>query len=102
MAENEKAARMETADHKNPSRHSARKKITHGIYGRKCAESHPVSLLGNQFRGQRIFQRFFRADVQSGKCKNPGEQPQLVRCRGQQDGGRAGERVTGREHELTM
>src|SRR2546421_841659 len=49
--------------------------VANGVDGGEGAEGHAVLLLGNQFGGERIFERLFGADVETSQNKNHREQP---------------------------
>src|SRR6266480_2366618 len=49
--------------------------VANGVDGGEGAEGHAVLLLGNQFGGERIFERLFGADVETSQDKNHREQP---------------------------
>src|SRR6266480_2111450 len=49
--------------------------VANGVDGGEGAEGHAVLLLGNQFGGERVFERLFGADVETSQNKNHREQP---------------------------
>src|SRR6266849_5364339 len=73
-------------------------KVAEGIDGGERAEGHAVLVFGDQFGGERIFERFFGADVETRENKNHGEQPQGMCSGAEKNCGDSGEGVACGEH----
>src|SRR5260370_34960333 len=55
--------------------HEAGDEVADGVDGGERAERHAVLFFGDQFGGQRILERFFRADVKASNATNPPHPP---------------------------
>src|SRR5712692_1776434 len=82
--------------------HEAGDEVADGVDGGERAEGHAVLLFGDQFGGERIFERFFRADVETRENKNHDEQPQGMCSGAKKNCGDAGEAVAGGKHRFAM
>src|SRR5260370_38265235 len=63
-------------------------------------ESHAMLILGHKFGGQRVFQSFFGADVETGEDKVYRQEPQGVGSGAKKDSGDACQGITGGENEF--
>src|SRR5258708_15808136 len=84
------------------SDHEAGDEVADGIYRGQRAEGHAVLFFGDQFGGERIFERFFSADVETCEDKNHGEQPQGMCSGAEEERGDPGEAVADSENRLAM
>src|SRR5467141_1286920 len=75
--------------------------VTDGIDGGESAEGHAVLFFGDQLGGERIFERFFGADVKACEDKNHSEQQQGMRSSAEKERGDSGEGVACCEHGFT-
>ena len=50
--------------------------IADGVDGGEGAEGHTMLLLGDQLGGERVFEGFFGADIETSEDKDHNEQPQ--------------------------
>src|SRR5258708_25642814 len=82
--------------------HEAGDEVAHGVDGGERAEGHAVLLFGDEFGGERIFERFFRADVETRENKNHGEQAQGMCSGAEQERGDAGSAVARAEHRFAV
>jgi len=75
------------------------REVADGIDGGEGAEGHAVLFFGDQLGGERIFERFFGADVKACEYKNQGEQqPQGMCSSAEKNRGDSAERVACGEH----
>src|SRR6266481_757978 len=80
--------------------HEAGEEVAEGVDGGEGAEGHAVLFFGDQLGGERIFERFFGANVKTSQDKNHGEQPKGMRSGAEKERGDSGERVARGEHGL--
>src|SRR5467141_2787602 len=76
----------------------AGEEVADGVDCGEGAEGHTVLFFGDQLSGERIFQRFFGADVKASEDKNHGEQPQGMRSSAEKERADSAERVACGEH----
>src|SRR6267378_2187525 len=80
------------------SDHEAGEEVTDGIDGGESAERHAVLFFGDQLGRERIFERFFGADVKACEDKDHGEQPKGMRSGAEKERGDSCERIARSEH----
>src|SRR5713101_7589393 len=78
----------------------AGEEITDSVDGGKSAEGHAMLILGHKFGGERVFQSFFGADVETGEDEDYCQEPQGVGAGAKKDSGDACQGITGGENEF--